>query len=96
MNRVNSKLRVEDKMKKTKQNQTETAITELIAQVQKVFRTAPLRFLDIHGGNSDLGNEERASGTLWSGSSLSQNANQEPNLGRDKQNSDGPENSMRL
>ena len=46
-------------MKKTKQNQTETAITELIDQVEKFFSTAPLRFLDIDGGNSDLGNERR-------------------------------------
>ncbi len=66
-------------MKKTKQNQTETAITELIDQVEKFFSTAPLRFLDIDGGNSDLGNEERASGTLWSAISLSQNADQERN-----------------
>ena len=57
-------------MKKTKQNQIETAIPELIDQVEKFFSTAPLRFLDIKGGNSDLGNEERASGTLWSSAPL--------------------------
>jgi hypothetical protein len=42
----------------------------LIDQVEKFFSTAPLRFLDIDGSNGDLGNEKRASGTLWSAFSL--------------------------
>jgi hypothetical protein len=42
----------------------------LIDQVEKFFTTAPLRFLDIAGGNRDLDDEECASGTLWSAISL--------------------------
>jgi hypothetical protein len=43
-------------MEKTNQEQKiETAITELIDNVERFFGVAPLRFLDINDGNDDIG-----------------------------------------
>jgi hypothetical protein len=42
-------------MKSTQEQKIETAITELIDNVERFFSVAPLRFLDIDGGNDDIG-----------------------------------------
>jgi hypothetical protein len=45
---------MEDLTMKSQEQKIETAITELIDQVERFFNVAPLRFLDIDGGNDDI------------------------------------------